>query len=104
MDQNSSSFGAGVEIYCDNCDACRPLQLGDWIRDGEYEFQDQLCGACHFIIATLRRPAYSVTVPAVHNYEPDRQQADWPGAAKRTLSFLAWLALMAAMAFVYYKS
>lgn len=45
-----------VEIHCSNCEAYQPLQCGEWTRDGEHEFQDQLCGACHFVIATLRGP------------------------------------------------
>lgn len=50
-----------IEIYCDNCDAYQPLEQGEWTRDGEHEFQDQPCGACHFVIATERRKSPSRT-------------------------------------------
>lgn len=63
MDQNAGTLGAG-EIHCENCKDYQPLQQGAWTRDGEHEFQDQLCGACHFVIATLRRPLEIAAAPS----------------------------------------
>ena len=82
-----------IEIHCENCDCYQPLEQAPWTRDGDFEYQDQICSVCRLIVSVVRRPALE-TAPPHHG---------WRDTIKRDLSMAFWLVVLAVMAYVYYR-
>lgn len=85
-----------AEMYCENCDAFRPFwsepyhaPLTDAPEEQGFLFSDQVCTVCRSIIATARKP---LPTPAI-------EKSSW----RESIEGILWLAVMAAMVFVYYK-